>query len=272
MPPVIVTGSHRSGTSATARVINLLGLPTVESDELMIPNEGNPDGYWESRTLTEFDDRLLAVQGCSWSAPPVNRGTNLEAPLGEYTAIASGLLRRLLPEGTWMWKDPRVCLLLPFWRSVVPEAVYVLVHRGSMAVAESLSRRDQSSLVYGLAIWQRYVSCCLTGLEGARVVVVSFEDLSSRPEAAVAKLADDLTHLGVATQLSEEAWKSLHQTGERSPVGDDEPAEARSMTHRLLELNGPHASFPQGEAPQESQWVEPLVAVHRRAEALRVAS
>ena len=58
MKGVFVVGMHRSGTSAAARLVNLLGIPTCVEEDLLLKTEDNPRGYWESATLTGLNDRL----------------------------------------------------------------------------------------------------------------------------------------------------------------------------------------------------------------------
>ena len=57
---VFVLGMHRSGTSALARIVNLVGVPLgSDGDDDFSPDDSNPSGYWESRQLAFFQDRLL---------------------------------------------------------------------------------------------------------------------------------------------------------------------------------------------------------------------
>ncbi len=62
---VFVLGMHRSGTSATTRAINLLGVPLAANDELASPSPNNPTGFWEVTRLTDFNNKLLYELGGS---------------------------------------------------------------------------------------------------------------------------------------------------------------------------------------------------------------
>jgi hypothetical protein len=270
MAPVVVVGSHRNGTSATTRALHLLGLSLVPDEDIMHPNEGNPDGYWESSTLTELDDRLLQVQGCSWSAPPTTHGEDLEESLRGFLPLGRQLVDRLLPGDRWIWKDPRSCLLLPFWREVCPEAVFLVVYRRPLSSADSLARRDGFSLAYGLALWQRYVASYLSGLAGAKTVVVSWDEVLKNPEKALGKVVSDLGKLGVELELNEQAVGSIRADARSHRPRGGEPAEAAFMYEELNRLRGGHDSFPSLGQLAESDWVEPLLGAHRRAQLLRV--
>ena len=51
---VCVTGMHRSGTSFTAKAIQLLGASLGGPEGLMAPGPDNPSGYWENRDIKEL--------------------------------------------------------------------------------------------------------------------------------------------------------------------------------------------------------------------------
>src|SRR5438270_6382452 len=117
---------HRSGTSAATRVINLLGAATCAPED-MARGPWNPTGLWESRTLNGFDDELLEQMGHSWFGPPP-AGAGYEEAAARIATTgeeARRVFETIHPQRPWVWKDPRACLLLPFWRGVLdgPHAV-----------------------------------------------------------------------------------------------------------------------------------------------------
>src|SRR5918995_810916 len=61
---ILVVGSHRSGTSALARVISLLGCDLPK--DLMPPSPANESGYWESNVVWHLNDKILASAGTDW--------------------------------------------------------------------------------------------------------------------------------------------------------------------------------------------------------------
>ena len=62
---ILVLGMHRSGTSALTRIIGHLGasLPFDPMPE----TADNPCGYWESRSIARFNNRLLESAGTRWN-------------------------------------------------------------------------------------------------------------------------------------------------------------------------------------------------------------
>ena len=65
---LIVTGMHRSGTSAVASIVDRMGLGCGVRP--LPTNEFNRRGYFEDLDICELNDRWLAALGGSWWAPP----------------------------------------------------------------------------------------------------------------------------------------------------------------------------------------------------------
>ncbi len=61
---VIVLGMHRSGTSALAGMLSMLGVQF--GDSLMAPQADNSKGFWEHRDIVGLNDRILAAFDSSW--------------------------------------------------------------------------------------------------------------------------------------------------------------------------------------------------------------
>ena len=61
---VLVLGMHRSGTSALARGLEMLGV--YLGNDFLSPQPDNPTGYWEDRNIYELNERLLAAFGLKW--------------------------------------------------------------------------------------------------------------------------------------------------------------------------------------------------------------
>lgn len=51
---ILISGMHRSGTSALTRILNLLG--TELGNDLLPPHADNPHGYWESGAAVALND------------------------------------------------------------------------------------------------------------------------------------------------------------------------------------------------------------------------
>ena len=64
-PIIVVLGMHPSGTSLTARALQVLGVYLGE--HLIPPIDGNNDkGFWEGIDINDFDYALLEKVDSSW--------------------------------------------------------------------------------------------------------------------------------------------------------------------------------------------------------------
>src|SRR5688572_19419927 len=119
---------HRSGTSAATRAINLLGVPVTTDDELKAPSPRNPTGFWEVPRLTGFNNELLAELGGSSLGPPVlEPGWASRPELERRRTRARRLHAKTHRTDQWVWKDPRNCVLFPFWREALDAAPVVVL-------------------------------------------------------------------------------------------------------------------------------------------------
>jgi hypothetical protein len=196
--PVVVLGMHRSGTSVVARIINLLGLPLCRDDDLL-SGADNPTGYWESGSLVKFNDRLLKMSGGSWAFPPtMSRNWESAPSVAALRGEGVRVFRNAHPTAEWVWKDPRACLTLPFWRTVWREApVVVFVSREPLEIYLSLRKRDALGKAHCIALWERYARSALLGAHGLPMVTVSYDQLMKDSSRTIANLRGDLVGLGV---------------------------------------------------------------------------
>jgi hypothetical protein len=194
---VCVTGMHRSGTSFIAGALGFLGVSLGDPDRMLRPGSDNPKGYFEIQELMQLDDELLAYLGGAWDQPPVlAAGWEHTKGLAGFRARAAEILEESFgPSAGWAgviaWKDPRLSLLLPFWRTVTPIATTIVVVRDPVEVAASLGARGyQVGAVQAGSLWLRYLFAATADDPGHLLVRHSdiFEDLPG----TVARLARHL--------------------------------------------------------------------------------
>ncbi len=75
---------HRSGTSALARGLQMLGV--YLGNDFLSPQPDNPTGYWEDRNIFEINERLLAVFGLKWEDVALIDDARWHEPSGGITA------------------------------------------------------------------------------------------------------------------------------------------------------------------------------------------
>jgi hypothetical protein len=192
-----VLGMHRSGTSLVARLLIAMGCYAGEEHDLPPPDVFNPTGYWEHRDVWALNEEILAAAGASWLDPGAADLTRLsDETRAAFVARARALVAALDEHGSWMVKDPRLCILFPIWREALAHPLAVLVWREPAAVARSLERRDGFPVPLGLAMWEEYSRSMLSSTRGLPRVAVSYEELVADPVRCVAKLHEDLVAAG----------------------------------------------------------------------------
>jgi hypothetical protein len=186
-----VTGMHRSGTSALARILNLLGVSLGPEDGLMTPQPDNPTGFWESRAVARFNERLLEAVGGSWDRPPTITPDWAALPdLDERRRAIVALLASVRSDaaGCHAVKDPRLAITLPLWRQVAPPERVIVTIREPLAVCQSLHRRNGIPFERGAELWLRYVRGAIDDHE-LPTVIVDYADLVTRPRDVIRNLA-----------------------------------------------------------------------------------
>ena len=152
---LVISGMHRSATSLVASAFERAGVDV--GGDLGGPMVGNPWGHYEDPDFHRLHEDMLAAAGCTSFtafaevAPPA--GSPLRARAESLVAARSAPL--------WGWKDPRTCLFLELWHSLLPEASYLFLFRHPLAVALSLWRRNsdpelRDEPLLALDAWEAY--------------------------------------------------------------------------------------------------------------------
>jgi hypothetical protein len=148
---VIVAGMHRSGTSATTRVVNLLGADIASTMLPATPGD-NDRGYWESAAVVEIHDQLLRALGSAFDDPfPLPEGwLDSSFVRDAQDRLADEIRKDFDGSRIFVVKDPRIARLLPLWLDLLDtlaiEPVVVIPVRNPLEVAVSLGRRDAYSV------------------------------------------------------------------------------------------------------------------------------
>jgi hypothetical protein len=170
-------------------MLNLLGVSLGPEAHLLSPDKHNPAGFWEHASIVDFNDQILARLGGTWQDPPeLPLRWQKDARFDDLKRSARALVRREFGESElWGWKDPRTCLTLPFWRTVVSPTHYVLCVRNPIDVAHSL--QHTMPFAAGVDLWVRYVRWSLRHTMGQSRTFVFYEDQMSDHRAQADRLA-----------------------------------------------------------------------------------
>jgi len=188
---------HRSGTSALAGSLRTLGV--YLGDRLMQSRPGeNQRGYFEDVEVYDAHNRLLDAAGFSWDDPrPLSLDSLSESDLGSRRADMVRLLRERFPEkALWAVKDPRLSLLVPWWRDVLAEINitpgFVIVYRHPGEVALSLASRNGFSAEKSASLWLNYNLAAEASTRGQPRVFVAYDELLDHPTETLSRVADCL--------------------------------------------------------------------------------
>ncbi|MEZ5542390.1 MAG: nucleotidyltransferase family protein [Pseudomonadota bacterium] len=190
---LLVAGMHRSGTSATTRVISLLGadLPSNLMPSMACVNE---TGFWESLDFYDLNERILATLDSGWDDW---RRLDPQTSLPGLKAQAREILERNFAESElFVFKDPRVCRLLPFWleslRQFGAETKCILPFRNPVEVASSLEQRDGFSPTKSYMLWLRHVLDAELGSRGIPRAFLSYAELLDDWRGTAGRIAEQL--------------------------------------------------------------------------------
>lgn len=182
---VCVLGMHRSGTSAITGLLNKSGIYIGEQDRLLPAQDDNLKGFYENDKICRLNQWLFMRNCTDWDCFVGFNKQKLSwlSSVIYLRAVAAELELLFKKHVVAGVKDPRLCLLLPMWRTYFSFKKIVVLHivRHPMEVALSLEKRDGFSVEQGLAIWERHVRSQLYVADGLDSLVVLHSKLMQQP-------------------------------------------------------------------------------------------
>lgn len=198
---IIILGMHRSGTSLTTRLVNMMGAYVGAEGTSIGFNEENPKGFWERKDVIEVNDAILSHFGCSWDNlhdwPIEGHEEHLPELPEEITKRIKNLILELDAHRPWVMKDPRLCHTFPFWRAHLEVPVIIFAHRDPLEVATSLQHRNGFTLPHAIALWEYAMVGALNSIQGLPVIHVDYTEMMKSPVPTTERLFSDLQKAGV---------------------------------------------------------------------------
>ena len=261
--PILVIGAHRSGTTATARALELLGLQIGQ----------RLDSHYESKAMQRLHENYLKSLGAAWHLPEpfLERMSTAEGersaadyllshvrqefgPLFGYRATPKGwwLRARLRRGAAWGWKEPRTTLFAPAWLHLFPDARLIEVVRHPLAVALSIQARETTfraagdrptpgldQLDYCLRLALTYVKAGEhAGGRAANYRRVHFEKLQGHPIQALGDLASFCGLRPTSARLAQAAASIQPESARWRERLPEETARALISSHPVVETLG----------------------------------
>jgi len=210
---IVILGMHRSGTSALAAVISMLGI--TPGANLQPPQaEVNVKGFWEHSGIVAIHEQLLETLGSSWhdDRPLPDQSWSSPDVAKLRQKILDTLHRDFSSEHMWLIKDPRMCRLLPLWRDVFRELAcqskFILVLRHPGEVACSLRKRDGLTEEQTCLLWLAYMLEAEYQTRGQPRVFASYGRLLEEWQLTAATIGQGLGVVWPVT--AEEASSSIN--------------------------------------------------------------
>jgi hypothetical protein len=138
---LIIAGMHRSGTSLVSQWLYRCGLCIGE--KLVPAAIGNSDGHFEDAEFLEIHERLLRNRHLPASGFTSKKVEGLSPD--EKTQLRSLIDEKNRHHEEWGWKEPRTCLFLNEYKTLLPSAVYLVVVRNYNETVNSMLSREYTA-------------------------------------------------------------------------------------------------------------------------------
>ncbi|KAB2388947.1 MULTISPECIES: sulfotransferase family protein [Bacillus cereus group] len=186
----LILSSHRSGSSATAGILDVLGVHM--GDSLLKPSSTNPKGYFENVDFVYLNDKILNSIGAAWDNPP--KREELRCSIELSSDIFSFLSKHIKP--LWGLKDPRMILTFDIWKpylNQLGDITYIFTWRPIQESVSSLVNRnkiDEQTAVNILTRYQENLIYYRNQLEQENkdIIDVHFDKLLENPEKIVKEI------------------------------------------------------------------------------------
>lgn len=197
---ILVAGMHRSGTSTTTRILNLLGCDLPRTP-LVVPDsykKFNEKGHWESERVKDLNDEILSSAGSSWDDWRAFDAGWYASPVAEkFREQAQILLKEEYGDSRlFVLKDPRICRLLEFWiketEEFGAEVRVVSPIRNPLDIASSLETRDGIDSSTGHLLWLRHVLHAEAASRHLRRAYLRYDTLVTEVQAVAERLEQHL--------------------------------------------------------------------------------
>ena len=232
---ILVVGMPDCGVDHVGNVLHLLGLPQIDAAA--------------GRPLARFNDRLLRFAGGTLERLPELSPDELVRVLDRFRIKAGQTFQAALPAEaeptTWVWSDPRLSVLAPFWWHTLDlDVAVVFVHRDPADLTTSIPRSECKSR---LEQWDHYNRAAMAQAFQRPSAVFDLEQLLNQAKGQVQLIVEfiELFGLSVPAEAIEASVDYLENAANGAlpavearglPVSKDQ----RTLAHILTRMDGIH--------------------------------
>lgn len=280
--PIIVLGVDRSGTSIVAKLAHEWGAFGGDLAGLLRSDRGNPQGYWENPRMVQLTTRIFQAVGSDFWRPDFDAALRALAADPGFRQEAEGLAAAMAVGGAaWFWKEPHLCVQLPFWKEIWGDATYIITVRNphdsalswQKMVVPSAIRGQISLMALSLLRWQHYMLSILRHTEGSkRRLFVPYEGLvedSASQCARISRFLDSETGgsgRGGAEAMTQAVDRSLWRHKSETDFAEVEIATPEQKALYALmrrKVEDPDAPFDAADYPMYAGWREYLQNINQ---------
>ncbi len=214
------------------------GIALGSSKDLLAPHAiDNPAGYWENIHFVRINDAILEIFGGSWMCPPkMPSGWVHDRRLDGLRIQAQQIISDLSQAPIWGWKDPRSCITLAFWQSLIPNLEYVICVREPIDVMHSLAIREHGFVSNDLALdlWLQYYKAVYDLTQSSKTVVCRYLSFAYDATAELSRVLEALHH-PVLPEVILQAIKLVDPSLLRQVHGEQDH-DIKKLSPELLDL------------------------------------
>src|SRR5215207_75686 len=190
---LLVLGMHRSGTSALARMLSLLGAALPE--HVLGAQRGNEAGLWEPERLVDLHAEMLSEAGSRWDDwrrfEPAALGPER---LSHYRSTLAQLIAEEYRDAPlFVLKDPRLCRFIPLYEEILEgmgvTPRFIMTYRNPVSVLDSLATRDDMTASFASLVLLRHVLDAEEATRGKARVFLAYEEYLDDWRAVAARIS-----------------------------------------------------------------------------------
>ena len=211
---VCILGMHRSGTSCLTGSIQEAGF---ESPKALAWNYDNLKGNREEMDVIAINHKVLQQNQQSWRRVRTDWDLSWSAELVAQRDHI--IMDRLQYDETWIFKDPRTVLTLPFWQEIALPLIKVGSFRHPMKSALSLFNRNHIPIKQGLKLWKQYNEKILEYLHADPFPLICFDSTQTSYSNQLDEiLAYINSEINTPITINSKAAHDFYETQLESPI------------------------------------------------------
>ncbi|WP_407878125.1 hypothetical protein [Francisella sciaenopsi] len=230
-----VLGMHRSGTSALAGTLSIIGCDF--GSKLTKPLKENPKGFFENIYSQLLDKDMMHDNGFTWDTYTMTVDDIPKEKQIEYIKRAEEILISEFANADKIAiKDPRICILFPIWEQACKnlgiDIKVIIPYRNPTEVAMSLETRNKFSHQKSYLVWAHHFLMAELQSRDYSRIFTSFDSLVTDTDKMLEVLSQFLD-----ISITDEMRAKIDDFLDKDIKNNNQPIESfTKKTPRFLQL------------------------------------